>query len=504
MSYQYNYRNNSSDREGRQNINLFNNGQYPGQSYVYTTQRIPETEPVTGVPFDQTQNTHINTNHIPDGIVLNKQPIYEESSEENSKWNDLFFGFLFIVQMFAIFIYGGKNTQTYSITLTNSTNVNEKFGSHVAIFSIVALSFSYLIMVLMRTVPESFIRGANYALICFNLIGMMICFLNGIIFLGIIFMFQAAIIGYFFYIAQPYIPFSTMLLKTSSGILNDNKSIFLIPLLGLVYAAVYSVFLLYSMAPFVEKLNNNEPSGMVILIFILLFFWTQQVVSNVVHVTTAGVVGKWYYKNADTTSIVWKAFKRSVTKSFGSVCFGSLIVAVIKTIQFIIRMARSNSDNTCVMCCLDCIITCFEQIVEYFNEYAYAYVGIYGLSYIESAKKTWELAKGNFMTALFNDNLIYPVLLFSNLFIGIFTGVVSWLLLESVSTALASGILGFTIASIVTNLVHSAVIALFVCCIEDFTVLNNIAPDLFNIINITETEKRQRDRESNPNDNVDV
>lgn len=503
--YQYDYEfdhtppNNKGER---QTTNLFQNDQYSGQFYS-TTQRMPE--PVTGIAFDQSsmQIPNQNMNIIPDGIPLNKQPIYEETSEENSKWNDLFFAFIFLTQMIGVFGYGGNNTRNYSLNLVHPTSRNENFEYQVTFFSLAALSFSYLILALMRSAPESFIKGATCALICLNLICMFLCFLNGIVFLGIVFVLQAIIVAYFFYVAQPYISFSTMLLKTSTDILNNNKSIFLIPLIGLVFAVVYSIFLLYAMSPFIEKLNNNEPVGFMILLFIFLFFWTQQVAANVVHVTTAGVVGKWYYKNDDTTSIVWKAFKRSITKSFGSVCFGSLIVAVIKTIQFIIRMARSNSDNACIMCCLDYVISCFEQIVEYFNEYAYAYVGIYGISYVESAKKTWEMAKGNFITALFNDNLIYPVLLFSDLFIGICTGFVSWLLFETLSTALACGIVGFAIASIVTNLVHSSIVALFVCCIEDFAVLNNIAADLFNMINITETERRQRDAGNNDN-NSDI
>jgi hypothetical protein len=470
------------------------NNTYP---YSYNTNKYPE--PIDGLPVEnfseQTQNN--NQTQPIEGIPL-KYPIYEENSYENSKWNDLFFFFLFVVQFVAVFAIGGKNMSLYSLSFTNSTSQNTHFGSYMASSLLISIGLAYLILGLMRTAPESFIRVANYMLILFNFVAMILCFANGLVALGIMFMLQLIIIGYWFYIAQVYIPFSTMLLKTSVGILGDNKSIFLIPMIGLTFAICYSVFLLYAIIPSINQLDNNDSGGYLILLFVLLFFWTQQIVSNVVHVTVAGMVGKWYYKNQDSTNIVWKSFSRAITKSFGSICFGSLIVAVIKTIQFIVRMARKDN-NSCIMCCADCLISFLERIVEYFNEYAYAYIGIYGVSYIDSAKRTWELAQNHFITALFNDNLIYPVLLFSNLFIGFFTGLICWLLVQSLVTAFVCGILGFAIASIITNLVHNSIVALFVCSIEDFNKLNEIAPDLFNIINVTQIEIRGNNQGQNRN-----
>jgi Plasma-membrane choline transporter len=465
------------------------NNQY---QYSYNTTHMSpnpvEGYPVEGYPVDnnQTQN-----NQTVEGVPL-KQPIYEENANQNSKWNDLFFLFLFIAQLISVFTYGGINMQSYSITLTNSTSTNPHFGSYMTISLLVSLVFSYIILGIMKAFPEGFIRGANIALITFNVIAMFLAFAHSLVGLGIIFMLQVIIIGLWYYFAQAYIPFSKMLLKTSTTILGNNATVYAIPFIGLIFASVYSVFLLYAITPSVEKLNNGEGGGYLVLLFIFLFFWTQQVTANVVHVTVAGVVGKWYYKNNDTTSIVWSAFKRATTKSLGSVCFGSLIVAVIKTIQFIIRAASKNTDNPCLMCCLQCVIGCLEQLVEYFNEYAFAYVGIYGLSYIESAKKTWEMAKDHFITVLFNDNLIYPVLLFSNIFVGLFTGLVCWLLLNNLHTALACGILGYAIASVVTTVVHSAIVALFVCCIESYETLNTLATELYNEINIREIEIRQQ------------
>ena len=53
-----------------------------------------------------------------------------------------------------------------------------------------------------------------------------------------------------------------------------------------------------------------------------------QVVKGIMHVTTAGVVGSWWFSPHVRGDVVLQSIKQSVTTSFGSVCFGSLIVII--------------------------------------------------------------------------------------------------------------------------------------------------------------------------------
>jgi hypothetical protein len=476
------------------NQNTYNNTQfgYPGQYHTTNQQN-----PITGIPIQPVQNYDTSVQET-DPL---KKPIFDDTSYQNSKCNDLFFLFLFLAQLIFIIAYGivqvENNNVTFSSTSQNSSSINstntyttnDNFGTYIAISSLASIVFSYVIMGIMKTFPEQFIKVANITLIIFNLLGAILCFATGFVFGGVLMTLQVAIFAYWYYIAQIYIPFSSMLLKTSTEILRRNLAIFLIPVFGLLFDFIYCIFMLCSISPFVNQLNNGNSSGFVILLFIMCFFWTQQVIMNTVHVTVAGVVGQWYFRNTDTTSLVWRAFTRSITTSFGSICFGSLIVAIIKTIHYIVRMARRN-DNNLVVCCADCILGCLEGIVEYFNEYAYAYVGIYGISYIESAKRTWNLAKDNIITALFNDNLIYPVLMFATLFVGIFTGFVCWIISGSLYITISCAFVGFAIASIITNIVHSSIVALFVCYLDNTSLLAVLVPELDRLINQHATDAR--------------
>ncbi len=65
----------------------------------------------------------------------------------------------------------------------------------------------------------------------------------------------------------------------------------------------------------------------------------------------------WFF-GQETSGMTAKTFKRASTTSFGSICFGSLLVAVIRAIEVFVKMARDDArkqDNEllqCVLCCM--------------------------------------------------------------------------------------------------------------------------------------------------------
>jgi len=136
---------------------------------------------------------------------------------------------------------------------------------------------------------------------------------------------------------------------------------------------------------------KNISSGTVFL-FLLSFYWTSQVIANIVFVTASGVVATWYFlfPNQTPSSTVGGSLKRACWNSLGSICFGSFIIALIQTIRAMIQMSR-NSKNDFLRACAECLLNCIQNIVNYFNTYAFARIAIYGSSYCEAAKETWQL-----------------------------------------------------------------------------------------------------------------
>ena len=64
-----------------------------------------------------------------------------------------------------------------------------------------------------------------------------------------------------------------------------------------------------------------------------------------------------------------------------------------------VQSARNGDNDGCmafVLCLVECLLRCLEDALEYFNKFAYIYVGMYGYSYIEAGKNVMTLfgAKG--------------------------------------------------------------------------------------------------------------
>ena len=121
----------------------------------------------------------------------------------------------------------------------------------------------------------------------------------------------------------------------------------------------------------------------------------------------------------------------ATTTSFGSICFGSLIVALIQALRQLANQARQNGDAGALACVAECILGCIQGIVEYFNKWAYIYVGLYGYSYIEAGKNVFTLFKNRGWDAIIADDLIGNVLFLVSIVVGILSGVVAIILERS-------------------------------------------------------------------------
>lgn len=129
---------------------------------------------------------------------------------------------------------------------------------------------------------------------------------------------------------------------------------------------------------------------------------------------------------------VFSSLFRSLTYSFGSICLGSLLQAIVSVLRYIIENARNrresaDQDDACrgfCFCILDCLARWLEDLVEYFNQWAYCFVGIYGLSYLESGRKVIELFRARGWTSIVTDNLVGYTMGYAAFAVAIGTGFV--------------------------------------------------------------------------------
>ena len=123
---------------------------------------------------------------------------------------------------------------------------------------------------------------------------------------------------------------------------------------------------------------------------------------------------------------------------------------------------RENDDGI-LFCLAECILGCIESIVEYFNEWAYAYVGIYGYSFIDAAKGVFSLFQSRGWTTIITDSLIGNVLGMISVGVGVLTGILGALVAHAKGMDLEIGgfifgfMIGFTLTQVLMGLVGSAV-----------------------------------------------
>jgi Plasma-membrane choline transporter len=214
------------------------------------------------------------------------------------------------------------------------------------------------------------------------------------------------------------------------------------------------------------------------------------------HVTTAGVVGTWWWQPSEASSFwssaVNDSFVRSTTYSFGSICFGSLLVAIVQALRALEHQTRDDDDMQILRCLIQCILACIESIIEEINRWAYVYVGLYGFSYLEAGRNVIQLFQNKGWTAIIADDLAGNVLFMMSVAIALASGVVGLLfgflnsgmfvdlgIEHAAAPAFLIGFLsGFLFACIIMSVVGSGVNTVIVCFAEDPAAFEQNHPQL--------------------------
>jgi len=299
---------------------------------------------------------------------------------------------------------------------------------------------------------------------------------------GIIMFIFAVFYAILFYLWRNRIPFATAVLQTVSSIISEYPSSTYMAYISLIIHIIGIAFI-FTAAFVAQSLTTSSGIAYLIAVFFVFsFYWYSQVVKNTVHVTTSGMVSTWYFlKNQMPSNPTMKSLKRAVTTSFGSICLGSLLVAILQTLRAVFRSLR-NARNSFLICIIDCILGMLENLLRYFNLYAFTQVAVYGKTYCEAARDTWALIHSHGYEAIINDNLIGNVLSMGALLGGIICALVGGLVGSQIAPDFYIGciiigfIIGFAMLIIVMEVIQSGVATIFVCFAMDSEALRRNDP----------------------------
>jgi hypothetical protein len=367
-----------------------------------------------------------------------------------------------------------------------------------------AFGLSFLSLSLMMAFPQRIITYSLWISVAMNFILGFIFLAAGEILMGLLCLFFFALSLCYVIMVKKRIPFAAANLATGVRAVRQNCGLtfvaYFITLASVGYTALWCLALAGVFSKTVDqdevddcKADCNGDSvceddcdrypNIIILFFLFIaYFWTQQVATNTIHVTVAGTVGTWWVSPDEANHFCSKALKdsfvRATTLSFGSICFGSLLVAIVQALRQLIRAAQQNDDgNQILLCICDCLLQMIENLLTYFNKWAYVYVGIYGYSYLEGAKAVMQLFEARGWSVIISDDLVQNSLMLVCVMIGLCTGLLGlalstvpeWFPEDKDINYVGFGVgflVGYILAMIMLGVVESAVNSVLVLFAE--------------------------------------
>jgi hypothetical protein len=401
-----------------------------------------------------------------------------KGEQQPRKFNDVWAAVLFYAQLIVIAVL-------FPMALQDANNGNNGAGIDLgnvlyfcsitatiaALLATCSLGFMMLFANSLVKIALFFQIGAMLAFAILSLIG-------GFIWISVLFWLSFAVSCWYAKLVWPRIPFAAANLKTALTAVRANLGLIVVSYVFMAVGFGYTILWMTTANVYM----NSAPASAFFLF--LSYYWTQQVLSNTVHTSTAGVIGTWWFQPREASSFcspaIGDSIYRSVTYSFGSICFGSLLVAIVQALRALNHQLRGQDDARLLVCIIDCILACIEGIIEYLNKWAYIYVGLYGYNYLDAGRNVISLFAAKGWSSIITDDLANNVLTMMSFMIASLTGLVGYILASMNNNLLAdlglespggTGFLfgffiGFIFSSLVMSIVSSAVDTVIVCFAE--------------------------------------
>ncbi|KAG7701440.1 hypothetical protein KL950_003324 [Ogataea haglerorum] len=467
-------------------------------------------------------NEKLNQNYYydrPPAPEPGKETFDETFKVEKPKFHDVPFTILFLATVAGFFVVAGITLRNYATSYSyegssiydsdNSFSLNTNTIILFAFVIVVALVLSLATIAVARIFPRNFITTSLILNVILGL-GTSIAYLaKGYYSAGIVFLIFAALTAFSYWTMRSRIPFSATVLTIIIDVMKQYPSTWIITAIGFLgigaFSALFSATVVASYMKWGDETSESYNHARLVGLLVFVFFagyYISEVMKNVIHVTVSGIFGTWYYLSKSAAGMpkfqALGALKRALTYSFGSICFGSLIVTFIQLLRQGVQIARQNALNNgegiqaCLLLCTECFIYVIEWLVRYFNHYAYSYVALYGKSYLKSARDTHYIFSYKGMDALVNDCLIGTALGMYCTFVGYLCALLAYLYLRFTKPGYnAQGtyyapVVAFTflislqICNIISSVIRSGTATFFLALAKDPEVYQVSYPDRFN------------------------
>jgi hypothetical protein len=302
------------------------------------------------------------------------------------------------------------------------------------------------------------------------------------------------------------------IIQESTKAIGAMPQIVFVPVVAILLVLAYSVLWL-SIAGFLWSSGTAEIEGFTVrfrldlagnILFyfhIFGFLWITNFIEAATVMIVAGAVGSWYWKRNKKlfdpkAFYVLRSTGRALFYHFGTIAFGSFIVAVVQFIRilfekFYSELKKAHGDNKVwkgVAWAVRIFLFIFELIIKYINKHAYVQTALYGTHFIKSAINAFTLLTRNFMQIGVLQTMTTISLFIGKLVVSLATCLVGyglaysgWLLVTDRTNPISSPLLvacvcfllAFVIVSVFVQIVDTAIDTVLQCFLVDYEMCYN-------------------------------
>ncbi|OUM66918.1 hypothetical protein PIROE2DRAFT_59089 [Piromyces sp. E2] len=307
------------------------------------------------------------------------------------------------------------------------------------------------------------------------------------------------------------VDFATVVLNAAAVVMKNYVATIFVGYFTSFFGAIWSFCIAFAIYGLVLDFTLDQIEGItgifdskyisaILIVYVSFsYLYIKSVIENLVHVTVAAVYALFIFssvkKKDGTIKILvrdptYDSLKRSLSTSFGTICYGSLIILMVEWTKRIIDIINKILTLSCCICCYCCfeyVISALDGLLEYFNQYAFVHVAIYGSSFKKASKESFLLMHKHGVDAVLNDVLVSRVMIVGKLTVIAISSFVTYQIItvaakiENTTDILMHVVVAFsvseTVFSAVSSVLKSAVSTLFVGICNDIKSLKMTQPE---------------------------
>lgn len=416
---------------------------------------------------------------------------WEKGQTQPTACRDILAVGLFLVQLFAITIVAFKDGTGVLEKQAQDPKTPDQYKGYIDALSVLAVISLVLGTVIVRIMLEFgsvLIKG----LLFFSLgIGAILVTTGSqnvfTAVIGIILVLVSLVYGK---MVWSRIPFANANLNTAIKCLKENFGVFYLAFAYALLLYIYTLIWLVSVAGAYDlattctgagKTQKCSTNNIFIIPYIIAYIWVFQVFLNCVMCLSAGVVCCWWSDPEGAHGCISPAtkisFRKALTTSFGSVCWGGLFTPYVQTLNEIIN-PDGDMETGVTECFPQKCVDTFEYMVSYFSQWGYIYVGMYGYGFGDASRRVNKMFRDRKWEPVTSDHLLRNMFIICVILIAYIMGEIGKIVADSSDFFEAAGksadfeaqvagvVIGYAFGSIVVTVITGAILTVIVLFAE--------------------------------------